>query len=480
MKLHFGFLIALCVGLLSLGCEGDAGPAGPEGPAGPPGSGVSEFTYQGDFGEPCLHCHANLVGNYLTTGHREAYADLGADQGNLYCLQCHTTGFDSQVAFGDTEIDPANRGPDVNGYDDYFGLTDTESVARMAALEGVQCESCHGAMGPDFNAHQPNLSLSTHNDASGASTSLCFPCHETQLEEWYEAGHALVAGGDIVAFNEEHYVNNSGCDYCHTSEGFIRVNDPRYATYDFPDDQSFIGCVTCHDPHIGEAGGGNYAQLRNVGPEEVVYTFPWLPGDAEVARMEGFGPAQTCAQCHHARRNTANVLGQIANGYGHFGPHGSPQMDMFIGAGSYVIPGYTYDSSHGHQTIGTACVKCHMVRETELHGEIVEHPFHTWEPTVDNCVPCHTGITDFDVNGGQTAIQGKLDQIAVILGYVDAADFAAKWDDDNVNPAMPVWQREVAYAAMFVLNDGSSGAHNPSYANALLDNAITYAGTFAP
>ncbi|NIO64793.1 MAG: hypothetical protein GTO28_04520, partial [Gammaproteobacteria bacterium] len=153
---------------------------------------------------------------------------------------------------------------------------------------------------------------------NGQSTSMCFPCHETQLEEWPESGHGSVAGGDIVAFNEEHYVNNSSCDYCHTSEGFIKKNDPKYLTFDFEPEQSFIGCPTCHDPHLGEAGGGNYAQLRTLNAQEVAYTFPYSPGDEGVPRLEDYGPAQLCAQCHHGRRDTDNVLRQIARGTTHF------------------------------------------------------------------------------------------------------------------------------------------------------------------
>ncbi len=153
-------------------------------------------------------------------------------------------------------------------------------------------------------------------------------------------------------------------------------------------------------------------------------------------------------------------------------------MDMFVGGGSYQIPGYTYTGDHAHQVIGSACVKCHMVRKTFMHGDTVQHAFHTWEPTVDNCVPCHSSLTNFDLNGAQTAIQAKLDQIAVRLGYVDAADLAAKFASASRDPTIPTWQREVAYAAIFVLNDGSLGVHNPEYANALLDNAIAYANTF--
>ena len=47
------------------------------------------------------------------------------------------------------------------------------------------------------------------------------------------------------------------------------------------------------------------------------------------------------------------------------------------------------------------------------------------------------------------------------------------WDSEDA--AVTVWQREAAYAAFFVFDDGSLGLHNPHYANALLDNAIAYA-----
>jgi len=188
--------------------------------------------------------------------------------------------------------------------------------------------------------------------------------------------------------------------------------------------------------------------------------------------MEGYGAAQTCAQCHHARRNASNVTGQIANGNAHFGPHGSPQMDMFIGSGCYEIPSYAYDRTHSHQNIDDACVKCHMVREVLLHGELQDHSFHTFTPDVGNCAPCHTGIPDFNVDGVQVAIQGKLNQLAVLFGYTDWGNLQATLDADN--GAMSSWQREALYAGVFVSNDGSHGVHNPDYAMALLDNAIAY------
>ena len=109
MKLRHGLGIFAILSLALVGCTGDQGPAGPpgpegpEGPEGPPGESFSEFSYQGAFGEACQHCHGGNVSEVLTTKHTNAFLDLGESQTNLYCVQCHTTGFNCDVAFGDTE-----------------------------------------------------------------------------------------------------------------------------------------------------------------------------------------------------------------------------------------------------------------------------------------------------------------------------------------------------------------------------------------
>lgn len=469
--------LMLCAGLALVGCEGDQGPVGiqgvqgPQGPAGPPGGTVSDVTYVGNQGQDCLHCHGTTVTGVRTTLHNQAFADLGDSQDDPYCLQCHTTGWDSPVNFGDTSI--TTYGPDVYGYDDYFGVDSVEASSRRASLANVQCESCHGPMGPEFNTHTPRVVFSTIVD--GEITALCMPCHEGQLAEWETSGHGTVGGIDNADFTAE--FGRTSCDYCHTSEGFIRTHDPSYADYDFGGQYSFIGCVTCHDPHVGEAGGGNPSQLRTTDAVEVLYLPAGVsPGDAEAPKMEGYGPGQTCAQCHHGRRDNASVQGMIDGGSSHFGPHHSPQMDMFVGAGCYEIAGMTYEHTSNHQTSdylkeNGGCVKCHMERRGLIHGELQDHSYHSFTPDVGNCLPCHE-LTDFNYDNVQTTIEGKLDQLAGLLGYTDWADFDANWDDDNAS--LETWQREAGYAGSFVANDGSKGVHNPNYANSLLDNAIQY------
>ena len=468
--------LALLAGALLFltGCEGEMGPAGQNGTDGENGL-LFDWTYVGGNGLACTHCHSDLKEAVLTTAHTRAYDDLAAagSADDPYCLKCHTTGWDSPIAFGQTQI--TDYGPDIYGYDDYFGVSGAAAASRRAMLEGVQCESCHGAGGPNPMEFTPRLSFATILDGD-TSVSLCSPCHSGQLDEYATSGHGTVGGLSQEDFAAE-WSSNS-CKPCHTSEGFIFANDPAYVDYTLPQDYlvNFIGCVTCHDPHAGENAGGNPHQLRKLDDVEIVYQAGYGPDD-DVPAMSGYGNAQLCAQCHHARRNAANVQGQIDNGSSHFGPHSSPQMDMFIGAGCYEIEGYTYTREHAHNAgIADACVKCHMVRVAEIHGESQEHSFHTFQPTVDNCLPCHT-TPDFDVDDVQTTVQNMLDDLATRFGFADAAamlDEDTGWDAVNEAVTWEPWQREAAYALFFVANDGSHGVHNPAYAIDLLQNAMDH------
>lgn len=488
-SLKLGMLLALVAAFALVGCSGDDGATGPAGPQGPPGNDgtIFDFTYVGGAGEACNHCHASTVEAVAATGHAHAYELDADDLANPYCVQCHTTGWDRPASYGSDDWMTAEN-PDVNGFDDYFGVEGEEAAERRADLEGVQCEACHGPMGPDFNDHRPIMGFVTidshdpENVTADDIQSTCYRCHTTQFEGpdhdfsggYAGSGHASAAGGDLDAFNAEHYAHVGSCQVCHTSEGFIKANDPSYADYDFGHDVNFIGCITCHDPHAGSEGDGNVAQLRNVGPSVLSYTFPYEPDDAEAPTMEGYGAGQLCAQCHKGRRDNANVANQIANGYAHFGPHHSAQADMYIGYGSYEIDGMTYDRTHIHQSVNHACVDCHMVRETELHGETQDHAFHNFTPDIGtNCSGCHgSGFSETDVDNYQATIVSLMDDLAVRFGYLDYHDMEENWDSTAVE--VTDWQREAAYAMYFIIGDGSLGVHNPDYAEDLLNAAIAH------
>jgi hypothetical protein len=471
-------LLAITVSFVLIGCEGEQGPAGADGADGQDGEDIvhSPNTYIGNDGDECQHCHGEKVDEWMGTHHAEAYEDLVADgnDDNPYCVQCHTTGFDATVTYGDTTI--TNPGPDMYGFDDYFGIDTPEAEERRAALANVQCEACHGALGPvgDFGVNHADVFVGTYIE-DGEYISTCYPCHERQLEEWSMSGHAMVADGDLELFREEHFASSGSCVGCHTGEGYMQRFDGDWATEDFGGEYTFIGCTACHDPH----SDGNPAQLRAVGDVYVEYHLGYDPEEDGVdGTFSGYGAGQTCAQCHHARRDTDNVTNQIAEGYGHFGPHGSPQTDMFIGWGCYEIDGYEYDRTTTHQTaVADACVSCHMVRKEALHGDDSEHVFHQFAPQGAACTPCHAfDPDDFDYQSVQTNTEALMNELAGLFGYADYEAFAdhdnGGWDSqtDGVTPE----ERMAAYALVFVINDGSHGVHNSAYSHDLLQNAIDF------
>ncbi|MBU1881439.1 hypothetical protein KKA08_05350, partial [bacterium] len=330
-------------------------------------------------------------------------------------------------------------------------------------LENVQCEACHGSMGPTIYDHEPIVNLNT-GLVDDMDPSMCSKCHE-QVEEWQESGHGMVFEHhgfvDQEEFDDEW--NRSSCGACHTGEGFIGDNDPNFPDPWYPEDAHLIGCQTCHDPHDDT----NPHQLRNVDDYTVLY-------DAEeAATFTGYGGAQTCVQCHHARRNTDNVVGQIENGYAHFGPHGSPQMDMFVGSGSYEIEGYEYEREHSHQMFdmlddNESCVTCHM--EMRDHGDPLGWKGgHDFEPTPATCSACHVVPDDFDYHGEPSDLVALADQLITAIG-VDP-EYLGNTDSTTVE------QRMAGYAYVFFMNDGSNGIHNPEYARSLLENALDFIET---
>lgn len=98
----------------------------------------------------CQDCHVEEYLQWSATRHAFAYQTLLKKERyfDAGCVSCHTTGF---------------------GYSTGFQIGDTDSSFR-----GVQCETCHGP----GKRHVGNPKKS--NIRSGADTSLCLECHDTE------------------------------------------------------------------------------------------------------------------------------------------------------------------------------------------------------------------------------------------------------------------------------------------------------------
>ncbi len=410
------------------------------------GEGATDYTYVGANAVSCAGCHEETVESWATSGHANAmnaFVENPDNADNPYCLQCHTTGWDTPISYGQTEFDPT--GPDNSGYDDFYADDSAEGAARRAALGGVQCEACHGNMGPGIYDHNPEVFFATGLDENGDRIGSCAGCHSGQTEEWELTGHATMG---------QHTYGS--CQPCHSSEGFIEMYDADWAgaglSYVSP-----IGCVTCHDPHVTSNDETNPAQLREAALVDfsVVYD---PEGDGPT--YSGMGNSQLCVQCHHARRDNDNVQGQIDNGYAHFGPHYSNQMDMYLGGGSYEIAGYEYDREWTHQG-AFSCVDCHFTI-VEEHDR--DHQIHDLQVDVESCDACHSGM-GFTLEDIHAEIEALSEELLLAIGEpADSLGLA------RLSPA----QRMAGYAYAFVHEDASHGVHNPSYARSLLQNAIDF------
>jgi hypothetical protein len=133
------------------------------------------------------------------------------------------------------------------------------------------------------------------------------------------------------------------------------------------------------------------------------------------------------------------------------------------GAGSAADGQYM---SH-YSSVQDTCVSCHMGANDN----------HTYTPEVATCKGCHTTATNLDVNGVQTAVQGKLDTLKGLL--VNAGLLSCALDEEGVEECHAVLGTYPENQANALWNwiliaeeDGSKGVHNPAYTNALLDDSI--------
>ncbi len=390
-------------------------------------------SYLGTNPYVCAVCHDAKLTSWLTTPHSSAFADSA----NI-ALEHRTTGYDPGI--------------DNGGYDDNPGPW----------LRNVQCEACHGPLGPEMGVPHTYLSETTFTGEA------CGQCHTQYSEYQYSAhGTAIERAGGHEEFNTEW--NRSSCWTCHISEAFIKAWDTDWSTREIPHLANQVSCGTCHDPHASSED--NPAQLRTVADFLLVYGGEDYPTGYTVT---GWGSGQLCGQCHHARRTRTTIMNAINNGAQRANPHESPQADMIAGRGSYEIPGFTYerggagDFSNSPHT--NSCVSCHM-EEVETPSAHSNHNFHSPASLVA-CDACH----DPDKSDVKTEIVALLDQLAQMLPNATQGE-DGHWTVPSDTRDTLAWtrpKREAGWAWQFVHYDNSDGVHNYDYAHTLLENAIDH------
>ncbi|MCZ7551181.1 MAG: hypothetical protein B6D39_01990 [Anaerolineae bacterium UTCFX2] len=180
--LAFGLLFGLSVGLgaaISLAHPAVAAP--------PPAPPEQVPSYAGS--SACANCHKDIFENWTSTRHAQAFSSPIFQRNwdelskQTACLQCHTTGFNSQDG--------------------------------TYAEVGVTCEACHGPFQPRHPAEPM---------ARTPNAELCSTCHKTTTDEWRASPHQN-AGVQCQACHNPHSQTPMAdsitalCTNCHKEMG---------------------------------------------------------------------------------------------------------------------------------------------------------------------------------------------------------------------------------------------------------------------
>jgi hypothetical protein len=357
------------------------------------------------------------------------------------------------------------------------------TALATALLFGVFMAACEGSQGPAGEDGADGVDGTNGVDGTDGvdANENCIQCHFEDAD---------VFTRQVQYLNSTHYLGgnferggSASCSACHAHEGFV----DRMATGDQAASQGFdnpspVNCRTCHDIHVTYTDA-DWA-LTETDPVDL-----WWPEDAAGASMYqvDFGGANLCANCHQARvANPTPVIdgADVVITSQYWGTHYGTQGQTLGGVGYYEFTGSATiaggPSSHGNTaTNADGCITCHMAT---AYGS--QAGGHTWNMTyeyhggpTDNiagCEACHTTITDFDVNGVQTAVDGLLDDLLVELRRMciildDPAD------PEDTHPVPGTYPANLAAAALnfkSIEKDHSHGVHNPPYVVGVLTNSV--------
>ncbi len=424
----------------------------------------------------CYYCHLANAKEWEKTGHATIFSrgidGVASDHYASYCIRCHTVGYNTAASAVNDGFDDiaAQLGwvfPTPPKAGEWNNLVN--NFPALAHLGNVQCENCHGP-GSLHLGKKGTIDMSLE-------AGVCGYCHEDghyhiKNTQWKNSAHA-----------RELVESSAACLPCHSGWGFVREFDP-IAVDNRPTSGSYvISCAVCHDPHSAKLA----AQVRETG--KVI-----LSNNVEIAAE---GTSKICMQCHKGRRDAVTYASTATSISPYFGPHRSPQTDMFFGQNAI-----TYDlpvGRAGHQqACQEACLTCHMAPTPAAgqpgHNLVGEHSFAMAADGVENvavCQSCHGNIKsfedipaswDYDEDGTVESAVAEIEGLLEVLGNLLPPDgptvaiTAANYDWRQISDPAEIERRKLllkaAFNYRFVEEDGSRGIHNTAYAATLLRRSI--------
>jgi hypothetical protein len=201
-----------------------------------------------------------------------------------------------------------------------------------------------------------------------------------------------------------------------------------------------------------------------------------------------------CGNCHFARYRTQDRVKPNSPPYygfvDRYGPHGSPQADMYYGTSGYQYGDESITGLMTHAGLEGGCATCHMQERMRSNNMLANHSFSMTDTTfgfrpVTVCITCHGEIEEFNdirafydydrngmIEGVETEIAGMLNALKARLPLDPLTGEPVTRTKDsllvknNFNAIAGIWNYYI------VKNDASMGMHNTKYAVALLYKSL--------
>jgi hypothetical protein len=455
---------------------------------------------------PGCFCHQQNQTDWAGTRHAKIFTDGvtgllepsatygGKGAYGLSCIKCHTTGWESKTDNGNfgyiaqqTKFDSLWWKGLTYGDGDYWITPNDKSILNMPsfsplkATANIGCESCHGPANEHRNSDDKKGTIAKSLDAGQ-----CNQCHNAVIAGATTGKHNLGAywlaskHSTMPTFNQTikgSHAPSAGCARCHSGTGFFNwTNDHKYAgsTSDYAVGASSLSCPVCHDAH----SDANPNQIRTVKIDSLVNGYKPTAG----------GKGLLCMNCHQERTNVNTKITTKAPYYGwgdRFGAHHSPQADVLFGQDGYEYGKTLSVSTHGF-IVQDACVTCHMPTLTVGSSIHSSHAMTMDSAGVNGCQSCHPGsktiadiktrFQDYDGNGKVEAFQVEVAGLMAKLKAKLPIDPATGNPINSMKDSLLVKNNPKLIQAIWnyylILNDGSTGVHNPQYVIALLKESI--------
>ena len=353
-------------------------------------------------------------------------------------------------------------------------------LIAASSLVFMQCTSDYTAINGQDGIDGEN-GMDGIDGIDGVGVQVCTDCHANEHRDPINDAYAMSRHSTGSSWARG---TSASCAQCHNNEGYIDYLSGLFIDEDGvqsanPNGYSVsnaITCTGCHTDHRSfdfENDGNDYA-LRNIDPVKLVID-PTVSIDLANTN-EPLGLSNACVTCHQPRPSYPVPAGTddiIITSY-RYGPHHGPQSTLFEGvmganiAGSEAYPGIGANGDNSHRK-GISCVGCHMDGDSG----------HSWEPSVGNCVSCHSSMTaiptqitawsDFDVLHDLLVSKKFIGEDGYVLGD-DGVNRASSSNPLTaaVKDAQAIWNYKT------LEEDKSNGIHNPKYTKALLKNTLEY------